>query len=97
MRTKYFKQFYLSKTIRYVPFDLHFVEARHRYTMVLYFMNAVSYNANTNYIVPELVKTTDLFENTVEDLEKDDLDEIVSSENIIDVLQIKKASWWTIW
>ena len=65
--------------------------------MVLYFVNAALYYGNTNCIVPESVKTTDLFENTVGDLEKDDLDEIVSSENIIDVLQIDKASWWTIW
>ena len=48
--TEYFNLLYLCKTIGKVPFDLHFVEARHRYTMVLYFMNAGLYNAKTNCI-----------------------------------------------
>ena len=46
--TKYFNLLYLCKTIGHVPFDLHFVDAGHRYTMVLYFMNAESYDGNTN-------------------------------------------------
>ena len=42
---------YFNLSIGVVPFYLHFVEARHRYNMVLYFMNTGSYNANTNYII----------------------------------------------
>ena len=34
--TKYFSILYLCKTIGIVPFDLHFVEERHRYAMFLY-------------------------------------------------------------
>ena len=76
----------LCKIIGHVPFNLHSIEGRHRYIMVLYFMNTGSYNANTNCIVLELVNTIDLFDNTVGDSEIDKPDEIVFLENIIDVL-----------
>ena len=72
--TEYFNLLYLCKLIGYVPFDLHFVEARHRYTMVFYFMNARSYHANTNCIVPETVNTIDLFNNTVGNSEMENPD-----------------------
>ena len=75
--TKCFKLLYLCKTMVHVPFDLHFVEAGHKYTIVLYFMNAGSYNANTNYIVPESVKTIDFFDNAVGKRDNDDPDDMV--------------------
>ena len=75
--TEYFNLLYLWRTIGIVPVDLHFVEAGHSYTNLLYFMNAGSYNANTNYIVPESVKTIDFFDNAVGKRDNDDLDDMV--------------------
>ena len=95
--TKYFNLLYLSKTICVVLFNLHFVEGRHRYNMVLCFMNAGSYNTNTNYILPELVNIIDLFDNAVGNRDNENPDDKVFLENIIDVLQTKKQSWWVIW
>ena len=74
----------------------NFVEARYRYTNVIYFMSAASYKLNRNHIVLESVKMTDLFDNIVGDRDNEDLDMIVFSERIIEVLK-KKQSWWTIW
>ena len=89
--TKYSNLLYLCKTIGHIPFDLHSVEARHRYTMVIYFMNAGSYNANTNCIVLGSVNTINFFDNAVGDREIGDTDGTVFLENIIDVLQRKKS------
>ena len=73
--TKYFSLLNLCKTLGIVQFNLHFVEARHRYTMVLYFMYAGSNTTNTN--CPELVKTIDLFVNAMGNRDIDDPDGIV--------------------
>ena len=53
-------------------------------------MNAGSYSANTNCIVPELVKIIDLFDNAVGDRDNSNPDDIVFLENIINVLQQKR-------
>ena len=59
--------------------------------MVLYFMHAGSYNANTNCIMPESMNTIDLFNNAVGGHEIDNPDGTVFSENIIDVSERKKS------
>ena len=84
---KYFNLLYLCETTGQVKFDLHFVEPSHRYTNILYLMCAASYNASTNYIVPESVEMTDLFDNAVGDREHEDPDDIVLSESVIEALE----------
>ena len=64
---RYFNLLHLFKTTGKVPFDRQFLEARHRYTNVLYFISAVSYKSNRNYIVVGSVKTTYIFDNAVGD------------------------------
>ena len=85
---KYFNLLYRCKKIWKVPSDLQFVETRHRYTTILYFMITALYNckSNRNCVVLELVKTTDLFNNVVGDRNKENPDMIVVSENTIGVL-----------
>ena len=79
---KYFNLLWLCKTEGECPFDLNFIEGRHRIVAVIYFMCAASYNNTDNFIRPNSIVQTDILNFGLGDKNEDInilLDDVISN------------------